>query len=72
MTPFEHNRYLDYCSEMLALVGKIAALYVQTFPDERAVSAVNDVEELTSGLSRKIWQKIMVLNIGAAGTLTRA
>lgn len=72
MTPFELNRYLDYCSEMLALVGKIAALYVQTFPDERAVSAVNDVEELTSGLSRKIWQKIMVLNIGAAGTLTRS
>ena len=33
MTPFELNRYLDYCSEMLALVSKIAALYVQTFPD---------------------------------------
>ncbi len=68
MTPFELNRYLDYCSEMLALVGKIAALYVKTFPDEPAVSAVNDVEELTSGLSRKIWQKIMVLNVGAATT----
>jgi hypothetical protein len=24
--------------------------------------AVNEVEELTTGLSRKIWQKIMILN----------
>lgn len=62
MTPFELNRYLDYCSEMLAIVGKIAALYVQNFPDEPAVSAVNDVEDLTTGLSRKIWQKIAVLH----------
>lgn len=66
MTPFELNRYLDYCSEMLALVGKIAALYVQNFPDEPAVSAVNDVEDLTAGLSRKIWQKIMVLHTNPA------
>ncbi|MFV0445975.1 MAG: hypothetical protein ACK5Q5_20555 [Planctomycetaceae bacterium] len=62
MTAFELNRYLDYCSEMLALVGKVAALYVQNFPDEQAVSAVNDVEDLAAGLSRKIWQKIMVLH----------
>src|SRR6185436_19423252 len=27
MTPFELNRYLDYCSESLALISKIAALY---------------------------------------------
>ncbi|MCA9053157.1 MAG: hypothetical protein KDA75_04935 [Planctomycetaceae bacterium] len=62
MNPFELNRYLDYCSEMLALVGKIAALYVQNFPDEQAVGAVNDVEDLTAGMARKIWQKIMILH----------
>lgn len=62
MTPFELDRYLDYCSEMLALIGKIAALYVQRFEDSQAVAAVNDVEQLTSGLSRKIWQKIMILH----------
>jgi len=55
-------RYLDYCSEMLSLIGKIAALYVQKFDDPVALAAVNEVEELTSGLSRKIWQKIMILN----------
>lgn len=62
MTPFELDRYLDYCGEMLALIGKIAALYVQRFEDSQAVAAVNDVEQLTSGLSRKIWQKIMILH----------
>jgi hypothetical protein len=73
MSPFELNRYLDYCSEMLAIVGKIAALYVQNFPDAAAVSAVNDVEDLTTGLSRKIWQKITVLHsspLGAAALTT--
>jgi hypothetical protein len=62
MTNFELNRYLDYCSEMLSLSGKIAALYVQDFPDAHVVAAVNDIEDLTSGLSRKIWQKIMILD----------
>ncbi len=59
MTLFELVRYLDYCSEMLSLIGKIAAIYVQDFDDEVAIDAVNDVESLTTGLSRKIWQKIM-------------
>ena len=55
-------RYLDYCSEMLSLIGKLAALYVQKFDDPVALAAVNEVEELTTGLSGKIWQKIMILN----------
>ena len=62
MSSFELNRYLDYCSEMLALSGKIAVLYVQDFADAESVAAVNDLEDLTSGLSRKIWQKIMILH----------
>src|ERR1044072_3271951 len=35
-------RYLDYCSEMLSLIGKIAALYVQKFDDPVALAAVNE------------------------------
>lgn len=62
LTPTELMRYLDYCSEMLSLIGKLAALYVQKFDDPVALAAVNEVEELTTGLSRKIWQKIMTLN----------
>ncbi|MEO6594622.1 MAG: hypothetical protein ABIP94_07700 [Planctomycetota bacterium] len=61
MTRFELTRYLDYCSEMLALMGKVAALYAQDFPDDQAVGAVDDIEDLTTGLSRKIWQKITIL-----------
>ncbi len=61
MTPFELARYLDYCSEMLALVSKLAALYAQHLRDPVVLNAVNDVEELAAGLSQKIWQKIIVL-----------
>ena len=62
LTPFLLTRYLDYCSEMLSLIGKVAALYAQSFPDPQAVDAVDDIEDLTTGLSRKIWQKIMILS----------
>jgi len=61
MTPFELNRYLDYCSDALALISKIAALYVQSFQDPVLLDAVDDVEDLTAGFSRKIWQKITIL-----------
>lgn len=71
MTTFALNRYLDYCSEMLSLVGKIAALYSQSFNDAAALAAVEEVETLTTGLARKIWQKIMVLNTVLADAATR-
>ena len=62
MTAFQLTRYLNYCSELLALVGKLAALYAQSLPDPVVVSGVNEIESLTTGLSRKIWQKIMLLD----------
>lgn len=62
LTPFELERYLDYCGEMFALLGKIAALYVQHFEDSQAMQAVNDIEQLTTGLSQKVWQKITLLH----------
>ena len=61
LTPSELVRYLDYCSEMLSITGKIAALYAQAVPDTEVVTAVNDVEALGGNLSRKIWQKIMLI-----------
>ena len=61
MTPFELNRYLDYCSESLALISKIAALYVQGFQDPVLLDAVDDIEDLSAGFSRKIWQKLTIL-----------
>jgi len=61
MSQFELSRYLDYCSEMLSLIGKIAALYAQDFDDPSVLAAVNEIESLTTGLSRKIWQKLMIV-----------
>lgn len=63
MTNFELSRYLDYCSEMLSLIGKIAALYVQNFNDPVVLSAVDQIEDLTTSLSRKIWQKITLITL---------
>ncbi len=60
LTPFLMARYLDYCSEMLALVGKLAALYAE-FPDPVVLDGIDDVEDLTTGLARKVWQKIAML-----------
>lgn len=62
MTVFELIRYLDYCTELLSLTGKIAALYAQNFRDLTVLSSVNEVEHLTTELSQKIWQKIMILH----------
>jgi hypothetical protein len=61
MTKYELTRYLDYCSEMQALTGKLAALYAQNLPDPVIIDAVNDIEELTANFSRKVWQKISIL-----------
>jgi hypothetical protein len=62
------GRYLDYCSELLALTSKIAALFVERFDDPVTLGAVNEIESLTAGLSRKVWQKIsMLLNTVDSG-----
>ena len=61
MTPFELMRYLDYCSEMLSLTAKLAALYAEKISDPVVVDTVGDIERLTSALSSKIWQKISMV-----------
>ncbi len=56
------ERYLDYCSEMLSLTGKLAALFAQSCKDPEVAAGASDVEQLTTALSRKIWQKIMAFS----------
>ncbi len=60
-THFELVRYLDYCSELLSLTSKIGAIYVQDFADTVALEAVDQLANLTNGLSRSIWQKIIIV-----------
>jgi fumarate reductase subunit D len=55
-------RYLDYCSEMLSITGKVAALFAQSVNDNVVVDGVKDIESLSSNLSRKIWQKITLID----------
>ena len=55
------ERYLDYCSELLSLVGKTAALCAEESRDSVVLDTVSTIETLTTGMSRKIWQKISVL-----------
>jgi len=55
------SRYLHFCTELLAVVSKIGQLYVQDFPDATALAAVDNFESLATGLSSKIWQKLMIL-----------
>ncbi len=61
MSKFELTRYLDYCAEMLALIGKLAALFGERMRDPVVMEAVTEIENLTTGLARKIWQKITLL-----------
>ena len=61
----ELERYLDYCSEMLSISGKLAALFAQSVNDEVVIEAVNDIEELGSNLARKVWQKITMIDARA-------
>lgn len=72
--PADLGRYLDYCSEMLSITGKIAALFAQSVNDAVVIEAVNDIEELATNLSRKIWQKITLIQPapGKARRVSRA
>lgn len=61
MSVFELSRYLDYCSELLSLLSKLAALHAQKENDQVVLEAVNDLEQLAGSLSHKIWQKVGML-----------
>ncbi|MFE5776644.1 hypothetical protein [Brachybacterium sp. NPDC056505] len=55
------TRYLDYCTEMLSLVGKSAALFAEDTSDGEVLDAVEGIETLTSDMARKVWQKIGII-----------
>ncbi len=60
LTPLDLVRYLDYCSEMLSLAAKVAAVYAQSTKDPQVVTVSSDLQQLTANLSAKIWQKIRI------------
>ncbi len=62
LSHFEMSRYLDYCTELLSLSSKVAAVHLQAVNDPVVLSAVSDIEVLSSNLTNKIWQKINVID----------
>ncbi len=61
MSLYDLARYLNYCSEMLSLIGKLAALYSENVEDPEIIEAASDIETLTTNLGRKTWQKITMI-----------
>ncbi len=62
MSPYLLTRYLDYCSELVSLISKLAALHAQKESDAVVLRAVTDVESLSAALAAKIWQKVSMLD----------
>lgn len=62
MSAPELIRYLRYCGELLSLIGKVGAIYVQHYDDPVVLSSVDQLEDLTTSLSQKMWQKISVID----------
>lgn len=58
------HHYLGYCSEMLSLTAKTAALCGEHTADGVVLETVSYIETLTTELSNKIWQKISLLPRG--------
>jgi hypothetical protein len=61
LAPDQLHHYLDYCSEMLSLVAKTAALCAEYSTDAVVLDTVRSIESLTTDMSVKIWQKISLL-----------
>lgn len=57
----DYALYLDYCSELLSMTAKAAALCAEESTDALVLDTVSEIEVLTNGMSRKIWQKISLL-----------
>lgn len=53
--------YLDFCSDMLAITSKAAAIHAQGYEDHDTLSAVREIEALTDGFRNRIWQKIAII-----------
>jgi len=61
MSVRDYAIYLEYCSELLSLTSKAAALCAEESTDALVLDTVSEIENLTTGMGRKIWQKISLL-----------
>jgi hypothetical protein len=61
MNAEELHHYFDYCSELVSLIAKTAALCAEKTSDSVVLNTVSEVETLAAQMSQKIWQKISLL-----------
>jgi hypothetical protein len=61
LTAEQLHHYFAYCTELLSLVAKAAALCAEHTTDSVVLDTVSTLENLTTDLSSKIWQKISLL-----------
>jgi len=55
------HHYFDYCSELVSLIAKTAALCAERTSDPVVLNTVSEIETLAAQMSGKIWQKISLL-----------
>ena len=61
MNAEELHHYFDYCSELVSLIAKTAALCAERTSDPVVLGTVSEIETLAAQMSQKIWQKISLL-----------
>jgi hypothetical protein len=54
--------YLSFATDLLAVVGKLAACIAQSQTDRIVLDTVYEIEMISTSLSRKIWQKMGLVN----------
>ncbi len=57
----EMFRYLSYCGDLSALIGKLAVVIGGWVPDPAVLSTADAVEDLASDLERKMLSKLLLL-----------
>jgi hypothetical protein len=65
-------QYLSLSTDLLAVVGKLAACIAQSQTDRTVLDTVYEIEMISTSLSRKIWQKMGLVKppgpVGMRGT----
>ena len=61
MNAEELHHYFDYCSELVSLIAKTAALCAERTSDPVVLHTVSELETLAAQMRQKIWQKISLL-----------
>ena len=53
--------YLSFSTDLLSVIRKLAACFAQSQTDRIVLDTVNEIETVSTALSRKIWQKMSLV-----------